>query len=66
MKQYMIKYNTDEVVSIGEAPTSGAIVSGTPYVIETLDNAKIMLSNIGIDITKLEEYKPIRDNYKQQ
>jgi hypothetical protein len=66
MKQYMIKYNTDEVVSIGEAPTSGAIVSGTSYVIETLDNAKIMLSNIGIDITKLEEYKPIRDNYKQQ
>jgi len=62
----MIKYNTDEVVSIGEAPTSEVIVSGTPYVIETLDNAKIMLSNIGIDITKLEEYKPIKDNYKQQ
>lgn len=55
--KYLIIYDENEILSI--TPYNGAdILSNQNRVVSDLSEAKIMLDALGIDTTKIDEYKP--------
>lgn len=56
--KYLITYDTERVIAIVEAPGQGVnIVSGSNYLIDTLENAEIIFAALNLDITELDRYK---------
>lgn len=55
--KYLIIYDETEIISI--TPYNGAeIFSTQKIIVSELSEAKIMLGALGIDTTKIDEYKP--------
>lgn len=61
MKKYLITYTDNEIITISDAPEQGVIANGTNMVINTMENALLMFSALGFDITELEEVN-VREN----
>lgn len=61
MEKYLIVYSDTEIITITNVPEGTAVVTPYRYVVETLENAKLMLSILGIDTSKIDEYKPIEE-----
>lgn len=57
-KKFIIRFNTKEVVAIIPA-SGGEIVTDAQVLISTLDKAQILLSNSGINTSKIENYVPV-------
>ena len=55
--KHLIIYNDDEIMSI--TPINGAeILSTQKMIVAELDEARIMLSTLGYDVSKIDNYKP--------
>ena len=59
-KKYIIRFNRVEVTAI--IPSSGGeIVNNSTILITTLDEAKKILSNNGINVSKIDSYVLVND-----
>lgn len=56
---YLITYNSTEVVSVIPVTDDTEILGGSEKIISTLANAIIMLSAIGIDTTPLNDIEEL-------
>ena len=57
-KKYIIRFNRVEVTAI--IPSSGGeIVNNSTILITTLDEAKKILINNGINVSKIDSYVPV-------
>lgn len=61
MRKFLIVYSEIQVISISDIPEGTAVVTPHKYIVETLQNAKLMLNALGVDTSKIDEYKPIEE-----
>lgn len=55
--RYLIIYNESEIISI--TPVNGAeILSTQNIIVAELEEAKVMLTALGVDTQKIDNYKP--------
>ena len=58
--KYLIIYNSDEIISI--TPINGAeILSTQKMIVATLSEAKTMLTSLGVDTQKIDNYNPANE-----
>ena len=54
---YLVTFSDTEVISILSVAADAEITGVSDRLITSLENAKVMLSALGIDITRLNEYR---------